>query len=978
MSEREFQISTKKEFINFPNQVYGRKNVIDFFTIKLNDLKEGKAPIFICSGEAGVGKSYLIRYFFEREDTVYARGKYDQYKKSVPFQAWAQFIGKGLSFLESLSQSRKEDFKKELETVLQNDHYSVSRLIPQLDKWLDIDRNRENEFDSTLQIQNRWYVALYGIVELLSKYFNNPLIIHLDDVQWSDDESLELVNRIIQKPIAKVCLIISQRITGQDGEQDRLAHLKSATNHIDIKPFNLVDCQNLLQDLFQLQGDLSHDTAKLLIENSAGNPLLIQENISQFIRKEILQYDQLQGSWTWNEAESVFDESEKSLQEIIGSKILALEPIKREILEITSCFGYKISVPFVASITRIPKEELINVFQEAITAGIMRPVRDQMIPDSESDEMFIFANDSVQEALHEIVPDKVKFKTHQQIASYYLDSAATGIDDRDIYECAYHLNEGINEDSDELFKNHHLLVNIMALAKAKKSASFSVAMNYLNQAMDSDLHFNWNSGYQSAAELRIQGYEVARLTDRDALANRFYNELLEKGKREEILRIQFSKVILDIHFGELQESLNTGIKALKTMGVKVPKSPGLFRLVIELIRTKIMLVGKKPADFFNLPAMTDEDAERIIAFKKWMLKSAYYLCPELSAIISLKMVQLTLKKGTSADSFTGMMAYGIISAAGTNNYLKAHEWCQVGDKLAAKYGNHSSSYYFGKAIYGAFTQHLQETLPWYTIAIEAGYEEGDFISSVEPTVNQSLTIYSYGEKLDVLIDKVHQSLVYCDSLRIKDYRDFQFTFLVQLKKLRGDQVLQKEQNEAYEILKSTQYHLSRDVYYFMELQRFCFEWRWKDAYKLSRSNKINVQAFTGLYLQAEYHFYMAIAALMNPDNQKFWNKTRNYFLIRKVLRKMKKWSKACEDNHEHKRQIIIGLNYLRRKKIADAQQALMEGAELALQNGFVQNAALANYFIAEIYSEQKEEKNAQTFRKKSIRQFKDWGTSLMN
>lgn len=978
MSKQELNIGTDKEFINFPNEVYGRREVIDFFNAKLEQCDKGQTTTIICSGKAGIGKSFLIRNFFDREDVVYVRGKYNQYKKSVPFQAWVQFVENGLSYLESLSEDKKEEFRNGLRAVLQNDEYPISRLIPKLGMWLDLKQTVPSEFDSTLQIQNRWYAALYGIIDLFAQFVNSKIIVHLDDIQWSDDESLELVEKIIDRPIDKVCLILSQRTAEGENNEDKIAHLKTTENHIEITPFNLEDCQHLMKDLFDFEAATVEETAQLLIENSDGNPLLIKENLSQFILKEILQYDLNEGKWYWNREGTVIEENEKSLQEITESKIKDLDGNTREILERTACFGYKISVPFVSAITGVEKEQLVAAFEAACAAGIMRQVQESLSRNPEKELAYMFANDTAQAALQAVIPEKTKVKTHQQIAQYYINSAATGLDDRDVYECAYHLNECIQDESNDLIKNQHLEVNILALEKAKKSASFSVAMNYLNQAMDSDLHYNWKSGYQNAAKLRIQGYEVARLTDRGSLANRFYNELLEKGKREEILKIQFSKVMLDVQFGKLEDSLNTGITAMRTLGVKLPKKAGVFHVLQELIRTRIMLIGKKAADFFNLPTMEDADGERIIQFSRWMLKSAYYIRPELSAIISLKMVQLTWKKGTSADSFTGMMAYGIISAAGTNNYQKAHEWCEVGDKLAAKHGNHSSTYYFGKGVYGAFTQHLPETLPWYTIAIETGYEEGDFISSVEPTVNQSLTIYSSGEKLDVLIAKVNQSLMYCDSLRIKDYRDFQFTFLLQLKKLRGDQVSNEEQKEANEILHKTQYHFSRDVYYFMELQRFCFEGRWKDAYDLSRSNKINVQAFTGLYVQAEYHFYMAIAALMNPDNQKFWNKIRNYFLIRGVLSKMKKWAAACEDNHEHKRQIVIGLNYLRRKKIADAQQALMKGADLAIQKGFVQNAALANYFIAEIYSEQNEEKNAQTFRKKSIRQFKDWGTTLMN
>lgn len=978
MNKEVQDIDHSKEFIGFPNLIYGRDQVVHFLkqgVLKFE--KEGFNAICL-EGPAGVGKSYIVKNFFRDRGPIYLRGKYNQFKKSVPFQAWSQFIQEGLIFLKEMDASTKSAFKTELKNSLQNDDHQIARVIPGIGEWLDIKAQKENHFDSTLQIQNRLYSALYSVIDCIIQFSDQKVVAHLDDVQWSDEESVVLVERIIANPIKNLLLVLTQRPVDTKNDVDRLSKIKNDYNSISIKTLVQKDCEKLVEDIFGLVNEDNAILADILMDSSEGNPLLIKENIAQLIERQILEQDKSSKKWVWNPVTNPSDEKEQSLEEIIQSKIQNLESQSRSILEMTACFGYKVSVPFVSAITDIDKNRLIEVYSQASAAGIMK--REEPSPSfkNSTEITFVFANDSAQAALMSVIPEKTKIRTHQQIAQYYINSAATGLDDRDVYECAYHLNECIHEDSNELIKDQHLMVNILALEKAKKSASFSVAMNYLNQAMDSDLHYNWKSGYESAAKLRIQGYEVARLTDRISMANRFYTELLEKGKPEEILRIQFSKVMMDVQFGNLQESLNTGIEALKRLGLNVPSKPGIYAVIKELIKTKLLLFNKKPEDFFDLPKMTDADAERSIQFCTWMMKSAYYLSPELSAILSLKMVQQTWKKGTCAESFAGLMAYGIISAAGTNNYIKAHQWCEVGDKLAAKHGNHSATYYFGKGVYTAFTKHLPDTLPWYTIAVETAYENGDFISSAEPTVNQSLTLYSSGEKLDVLLAKVHQSLMYCDSLMMKDYRDFQSTFHLQLRKLKGDKIKAEEQKKVDDVLAQTQYKFSRDIYYFMELQRLCFEGRWKDAFDLSQSKQINVQAFTGLYVQAEYYFYLAVAALMNPDNRKVKNRIKNYFLVSSVLRKMKKWSAACEENHEHKRQIVLGLKYLRAKKTADAQQALMKGADLAKQKGFIQNSALANYFVAEIYDAQNEEKNAQTFRKKSIRQFKEWGTSLMN
>ena len=967
--------------IIFPNKIFGRMQAQSDLQLALNKFVSGEQVALKVIGAAGVGKSFIVRsYCKDLEKCDFYTGQFKQFKQGVPFLAFRQIFEAVLS----AQKRRTEDvytWNKEFIDRFEPYLSELNLVVPTLKDIIEFPDLNKDSF-SPVETRNKINSAFFDFISFMIEKSENKIILHFDDLQWADKESLKFIEELILKKKDDLMIILSNRPIQKALSAEELNEFYSNINQTDIirniaiEALSKASLKDVLLSVFASSISDYDELAEISYENTQGNPYVLHEFLSSLSRSNDLRYREER--WSWSIDENIDFPEKYTLPRLLIDRLENLGEKQRIIIQSSSCFGSNLNIPFISKITGISQNELQNTYIEAMKIGFIVPVSVNVEDDLSDLNNYKFSNDIIQEALHSSLVSSQKRKIHNKIADYYIEHSLIGLDSRDIYECAYHLNESVDDDDNFEKILIHAEVNLKAAEKAMSTASFSLALNYLQQAMDSNLHHNWETAYQLSAKLRIVGYQIARISGKESLANKLYAQGVEHCKGIDLSKLRFAKISIDIQFGELQTALDNGIIALKELGIKVPAKAGIPAVVKELVKTKWMLINKNPEKIFQLKEMNDKEAEFAIKLMIWLFKSAYYLNPELNAVLALKILQITLKKGTSADSSAGLMAYGIITGAGSNNFNKAYEYCNVGTQLAEKYKDDSCRRYFGQAIYKAYKYPLRDTLDLYKKAIEKGYDDGDFLGSAEPTVNESLTYFSAGFDLNLVEQKVLESAVYCEDLKMKDYHDFQFVMLCQIRILRGVSISSEDELKVKEIISSTEYQLTKTIFKLMRLQRFCIEGSWEKAFEQSEKLKKDAQSLTGIYVQAEYYFYRAMALLKNISKISGTSKIKARREVHSIIKKMNKWGESAPSNHQHKMHIISGLYEELKGKDTEAKHHFINAANLANEAKFIQNAALAYYFLAELSVRKKDEKNASHYRNKSVEFFKEWGTPLVS
>ena len=980
--QRQFinNIDDKREQI-FPDHIFGREDeeksflkVIDRFGI------EERAVIHI-SGTTGIGKSYFIESSLQglNKYTLYT-GKFEIFQRSGPYSGIKQILE---SIVHQLSRAKKQqtiDWKNEFQQRFLTYSSELKKIIPSISKLFDEPEEvLQIDSDNALALRNRINSVLCDLILCAIENSEKPIIIFFDDLQWADQSSLKFIQTLVSKRFKKLLIIISNRPFESTKADQFTQFFQNISWYITVDKINLVPFSKeivfkLLETLFFQKNSEPEGLLDYAYKQCSGNPHLLQELLSYLIRSEQLYFDQVTNKWCLQLNEDLEDNNQPSLRDLIDNKLSELTEKERHTIQICSCFGSNLNIPFISKIIKIDSLELQITFNKSVNLDFIKPailIFERNVLESNN---FEFNNNLVQEYFHNSLDVDERSQIHRAIADYYISDSLIGLVDRDIFDAAYHLNESITEKPSRDDMKIHARLNLRAATKARLMASFSTSKNFLLQTQLHGLHNNWDSDYDFSAEVHLNGYEIARLNKDDALANDFFKRGINYFKPSDKNKLKLAKIILDIQSGQLSSALETGLSMLNHLGVNIPKNANRVSVVKSFFRTKLQMRGKSHEAIYTLPPIQDENSELAIKVIFWMFRCTQYLNPELNGVLALKMLQITLKKGTNKDAYAGFMAYGVIIGAGTNNYKSAYDICNLGSRIGEKYQNNTGDMQFGKAIYSAYRFPLRDTLSFYEKAKSLSYKSGDFIASAEPTVNESLTCLAAGFPLEEVTLKIQENLAHCSELTMQDFYQFQLVLGYQVNRLKGNVIDKKEESQINTILNETQFKLTIAMHGFLTLKHACLNAEWGKAVIIASDIKEDIIYVTGLYIQTEYFFYKCIALLNHYNNTNIPHRIFIKYKVKSILKKMKMWAKSAPENHLHKVLIIEGLLADIEGEKDQAKIKIESGAQQAEDLQFIQNAAIGYWLLAEIFKSDYAE--TISYQERSSALFKLWGRDV--
>jgi len=955
---------------NFQHKIYGRVIEQKILENGIGRHKKGDYPILYIYGDAGIGKSYFVKHAFKNHlDFVVFNGQHEQYHQNSSFSGFQQCLDQMYHSIDGINWA---------EIVLEKFNGFETELIeiaPFLEKFVKIIPEVHEE-RSQFHHHNKTNQVIHTLIQVLTHASKHTCVIHLDDIQWMNNASFETINYLINSELKSCFIVLSSRNLSEP-KHDSLEHLKQLLDKenewidIELRPLSVNAIQLLLEDLFEHSDSDMASLTDVCFNQSNGNPYILTQVISNLSRTGQILFDKKTHKWQWHFGNNLKQTIENQLKALFEVKLNFLSEEYQNILMICACFGATLNVQFISRISGIDQTKLKLVFQEASNLNFIIKAKHQKHLSKEDVSIYEFTHDLIIEHLRKNLQTTQKNNIHKKIVHYYLTESVVGILDKNVLELAYHLNAYIDDNASKKQKELHAEINLKAIAQLKKSAAYNTALTHLEHALRFNIHRDWKDNRQLASRIHIEGYQVARFNSNNTLALQLFNNAISNCNHKDVLEIMLSKINIDLHQGALQEALDTGLQALKMVGVKVASNANKLAVGKEFISTKWMLRKHTKQSVFELPEMTDENAKTAFKIIFLMFRSANYLNPELNGVLSLKILQLMLKKGSHPEGFAGFMAYGIIIGAGTNNYKEAYKYCEIGDELAKRYNNDSSTLHLGRGIYLALKKPLRKTFSHYALAKKIGLQEGDFIAATEPTVNEGLTHLASGIPLYQVIALVKENIRACVRAGTKDFEEFNRVLSFQLKQYVGIETTKEEQTRIRHILEHTEYRLTRSISGIINLQKACLEERWQDAEGLVKTYTKDVPYLSGLYVSSEFFFFKGIVLAKNSAHSSILNRIQRKRQLRQIIKKMYKWSSSVEANHKHKVLMLEGLLAEINGKHSKAHNRMLLAASEAEKEKFIQNAAIAYRTLSQFSSIAI--KDAKRFKDKADRLFNEWG-----
>src|SRR5467141_2277542 len=290
-----------------PEKLYGREREIDTLLAAFDRVVvQGTPEIVLVSGYAGVGKSSLVNELHKAlvpPRGLFAGGKFDQYKRDIPYATLAQAFQTLVGQILVKSQAEVEQCRHTiLEAVGTNGQLIVS-LIPEVEfiigKQPPVSDLPPRDAQNRFQMVFRRFLCAFARPE-------HPLALFLDDLQWLDAATLDLIERLVTHPEVRHLMIVGayrdNEVTPSHPLVRTLEAIRRAgvrVREIVLAPLGLDDVSRLVGDALHCEPERARPFAQLVQEKTGGNPFFAIQFFTSLADEGLLGFDSVSRAWQW-------------------------------------------------------------------------------------------------------------------------------------------------------------------------------------------------------------------------------------------------------------------------------------------------------------------------------------------------------------------------------------------------------------------------------------------------------------------------------------------------------------------------------------------------------------------------------------------------------------------------------------------------------------------------------------------------------
>ncbi|OKH46950.1 serine/threonine protein kinase [Calothrix sp. HK-06] len=988
------QLTTTEYINNFPlatqdfsdrfqitQKLYGRENDIATLMSAFERVSQGQTEMMLVAGYSGIGKSALVSEIHKpiiRQRGYFISGKFDQFKRNIPYSVLIQAFQDLIRQLLTEDASTLAAIKGKIYEEVGNNGQIIIDVIPEVE--LIIGKQAPLSVLEPIESQNRFNRVFKQFINVFTKK-EHPLVLFLDDLQWADTASLNLLKLLIVDDNQYLLVIGAYRDNEVNATHplmvtlDEISQYSNKINTITLYPLNVNNIIELVADtLHELQEQVK-PLAELLKAKTNGNPFFLNQLFKSLYQDKLLTFNLSSNAkngssrWQWNIEQIQATEITDNVVDLMISKIQKLDTSTQNILKLGACIGNQFDFNTLAIVYAQSFRETADCLWNALESGLILPLSNAYkIPQflDNIDNLtnltisYKFLHDRVQQAAYALIPDANKKEVHLQIGRQLLNNTQAEIEEN-IFEIVNHLNIGTDLILSEVEKYQLVNLNLIAGQKAKASTAYSVAAKYLQVALSLLAPSSWNSHYNLTYSVYFAAIEVEYLTT---------NYLGSKALID--ITIAQSKTVLEkaaiykqkIHFytsqGNLTAAIDAGLEALEILGNPIPTQ-------IEQLRALLSFETHQIAALINLPLMKDAIKTVVIEILVTLIPPVYFSKPELLAPIILSLVSLSVNYGNTAESAYGYCLYGLLLCGMFNDFDAGYQFRCLSLKVVEKFPHHPITC----QVHKVFASHIQ---PWkeplrnsatnFMVAVQSGLETGNFEYLSYGSSEYCFYLFFRGQNLDIvnqkssgyeeLLGNLKQEL---GSFYIRIGRQAVLNLMGNSsnpKVLTGESFDEATMLPA--IVKANYKMLIFCYYLFKLILAYLFQ-DYKQAIENATCARLQLDGVVGTIFVAEYNFYYSLALLAQCNEI---NKTQQEDYISQVIANqevMQNWAKHAPTNYQHKYDLVEAEKARVLGEIAaiDFYDKAIDGAK---DQEYLHEEALAYELTAKFYLAIKKEKIA--------------------
>ena len=972
--------------LRIPEKLYGRTREIETLLAAFHRVVlEGGPELVLVSGYSGIGKSSIVnelRRTVVSHNGLFAAGKFDQYKRDIPYATLAQALRGLISQLLGKSDTELAPWLEMLREALGANAQLMISLIPEIETLIGL-QPPVAELPPQ-DAQRRFQLVFRRLLGVFARP-EHPLALFLDDLQWLDAATLDLLEHLAtQTELRHLMLVGAYRdneVTLAHPLMRRLAGLRNVGGRLEeitLAPLRLEDVSRLMADALQCAPSRANPLARLVYNKTGGNPFFSIQFLTVLAEQGLLAFDREERRWTWDLEEIHAKGYTDNVLDLMMGKLLSLPAEAREAIQYLACLGNSAKITTLELALRGDEYELHAALWPAVRIGLVL----------RHGGTYQFLHDRVQEAAYALVPPELRGAKHLHIGRLLLARTSPEKQAESIFEIANHLNRGIALISSVEEREQVADINLLAGQRAKHSTAYGSALTYFMAGLALLPEDCWTRCSELTFALEFHRAECEFLTGALAEADARLSMLsLRAGRITDQAAVTQLRLELFLTLGQNGRAIEVCLDYLRQVGIEWSAQPTKEEVKQEYERLWRQIGSRSIEELIDLPPMVDATWRATMDVLSAVVTAALFANESLLSLVVCRMANISLTHGNGDGSCFAYAWLGVILGPHFGDYQAGFRFGQLGLHLVEQRGlrrfEARTFVIFGQRVM-PWTRPIRAGRPLVRRALDAANKLGDLTFAALSSENLITNLLATGEPLaevqheaevgfecarqtrfGLLIDRITSHLRFIQTLRGltpnfgsfngKDFDEGQF----------------ERQLDAPHVAIAASRYWNRKLQARFLAHDYVSA---ADAAERAERAALTASSLSIMVLEsAEYHLYAALAraARCRPAGPDPY--TQHQDALAAHAAQLASWATNSPDNFESSA-ALVGAEIARLEgRELDAERLYERAIRAARTSNFLQNEALSCELAASFYAARGFDINAHAHLQKARHCYLSWG-----
>ncbi len=781
--------------------------------------KKAKSELILITGPSGVGKSALVKELFApiaRRRGFFAEGKFERLVRDRPYLALSQALSAVMKEVLGQAKDVRDAWSERLQRALTPHGQIAVDIVPLLAQL--IGPQPALEALQAAEAEARVLQTLWALIDVFARR-EHPLVIFLDDLQWSDAGTRRLLQNWLRGNRFEALMIIGAYRDNEVGDDDPLmatiADIQgyAAVTSIALTPLTLGDIANLVADSLHLSGEESRALAAMIAEKTGGTAFYVGQMLEDLYHRQLIRYHSDTGRWQWDATAIADLQVSDNVAEYMTGRLARLPADSKRVLQLAACIGNRFDLQTLVAMGHRPLVDVCRALAPALREGFIAPLsRDYTLAanydnngQSAAHILYRFQHDQIQTASAAGLSLEAQKRAHLSAGRILLsryrrekgdadlvdadlvdadlvdadlvdadlgdaDLGDTDLVGRHLMDLAKHFNTAIDYIDDRDERHDIAALNLRAGRKAKEALAYDVATTLLRYAVQLLGDDAWDRAHTLSLAVYSELATCSYFAGDSAHAEALFDQCLKRATTgyEKAKTLQ-DKLLMWRHSGKHALVYQTGRQALSMLGVALAERPNPLHAMAQFLRIDLRRrLAAQPriargADK-SLDEQNDELGRELLVT---MIPSASIaLGLPVGLYLALKAIRHYGRHGEAYELALPYIVCGTFIAHARKNFVRGVATATFGRKIedafAERNQNKSAIYFPYVHFLGVWHTPRADMPDQYRLISEAAVQSGNRFHEAFGLVCRNLFLFVHGHdlgELSQLVARTHYRLV---------------------------------------------------------------------------------------------------------------------------------------------------------------------------------------------------------------------------